>query len=462
MADILPNCIVKEEHLLIHHGNLLQHPFCRHGLNGLPSDGNLAALRFVVFGDQIENGGFAGTGVSYNCGELSCRRRKGQLLQHRLSRHIGEGDRAEGDVLLSRMEGRHGTSLLRFRHHLEDIVLGDHQVLPFKEIDGNGSGKLGQQNGQHGDHEIIHIAQRTGCPGTGCQRHDGRHTAPAENVIPEANRDALCLVQITHPAEPPHRLSSSLILDATHMIGTEGLDTVDVLHDAADRLGTDLMLGHAVFGNNAEGKPQIWDQPRYHQEKNQPRRQIHLAYKAYQHGGQHRVFGDVAAGVGQDLLVAAHIAGHGIHIFSHLSLSEAGKRDLFELVTQPKPQSFGNSSSAQLNLRVTGGVDDQSNQEDARKKRSQQPEPLCAQAALRQPGQNQINGQVAAPGQQPFHYREDHTGIEGPIFTEHICLTHAAHPLPRNRQWHGQPGNPPKPCGSIHFSPAPLHGYHSR
>ncbi|MFR8542839.1 MAG: hypothetical protein ACLVD8_26060 [Enterocloster sp.] len=42
---------------------------------------------------------------------------------------------------------------------------------------------------------------------------------------------------------------------------------------------------------------------------------------------------------------------------------------------------FGNSSSAQLNLRVTGGVDDQSNQEDARKKRSQQPEPLRAQAA---------------------------------------------------------------------------------
>ena len=147
MADILPNGIVKEEHLLIHHGDLLQHPFCRHGLNGLPSDGDLAALRFVVFGDQIENGGFAGTGVSYNGGELSCRCRKGQLLQHRLSRHIGEGDRAEGDVLLSRMEGRHGTSLLRFRHHLEDIVLGDHQVLPFKEIDGNGSGKLGQQNG---------------------------------------------------------------------------------------------------------------------------------------------------------------------------------------------------------------------------------------------------------------------------------------------------------------------------
>ena len=69
MADILPNCIVKEEHLLIHHGDLLQHPFCRHGLNGLPSDGNLAALRFVVFGDQIENGGFSGTGVSYNSGE---------------------------------------------------------------------------------------------------------------------------------------------------------------------------------------------------------------------------------------------------------------------------------------------------------------------------------------------------------------------------------------------------------
>ena len=46
------------------------------------------------------------------------------------------------------------------------------------------------------------------------------------------------------------------------MIGTEGLDTVDVLHDAADRLGADLMLGHAVFGNNAEGQPQIGDQPR--------------------------------------------------------------------------------------------------------------------------------------------------------------------------------------------------------
>ena len=70
MADILPNCIVKEEHLLIHHGDLLQHPFCRHGLNGLPSDGDLAALWFVVFGDQIENGGFAGTGVSYNGGDF--------------------------------------------------------------------------------------------------------------------------------------------------------------------------------------------------------------------------------------------------------------------------------------------------------------------------------------------------------------------------------------------------------
>ena len=54
VADILPHSIVKEEHLLIHHGDLLQHPFCRHGLNGLPSDGDLAALWFVVFGDQID------------------------------------------------------------------------------------------------------------------------------------------------------------------------------------------------------------------------------------------------------------------------------------------------------------------------------------------------------------------------------------------------------------------------
>ena len=97
------------------------------------------------------------------------------------------------------------------------------------------------------------------------------------------------------------------------MIGTEGLDAVDVLHDAADRLGTDLMLGHAVFGNNTEGTATDWDQPATPRKESAPPADTPCiqSLPAWQPAQR---FGDVRRWVGQDLLVAAHIAGHGIHI----------------------------------------------------------------------------------------------------------------------------------------------------
>ena len=68
MTDVVPDGVVKEEHILIYHGNLLQHALRRHMIDGLPSDGDDATGWLIIFCNQIQDGGFAGAGIAHNGG----------------------------------------------------------------------------------------------------------------------------------------------------------------------------------------------------------------------------------------------------------------------------------------------------------------------------------------------------------------------------------------------------------
>ena len=68
--------------------------------------------------------------------------------------------------------------------------------------------------------------------------------------------------------------------------------------------------------------------------------------------------------MGQDFLIAAHIAGHGVHILPNLPLGEAGQGDLLELIPQKQPQALGHRRPADLDLGVPGAVNDQPQQEN--------------------------------------------------------------------------------------------------
>ena len=70
VADIVTDGVIKEEHILIHHGDLLQHPLRRYMVRWPAADSNGAAGGFIVFGNQVQDGGLAGTGVPHDGGEL--------------------------------------------------------------------------------------------------------------------------------------------------------------------------------------------------------------------------------------------------------------------------------------------------------------------------------------------------------------------------------------------------------
>ena len=128
VSDIVPDGVVKEEHILIHHGDLLQHPLRRHMARGPTANRNSAAGGFIVFGDQVQDGGLAGAGVPHDGGKFLVRYRKGSLLQHRLSRNIGEVHMVKGDLMGIRLERLHAPALLRLFHDAQDFIFGNHQV----------------------------------------------------------------------------------------------------------------------------------------------------------------------------------------------------------------------------------------------------------------------------------------------------------------------------------------------
>ena len=272
MADVLPHGIVKEEHLLVHHRELCQHPLCGDSLDGLTADGDGPALRLIEFGDQIQNRGFARAGVPHDGGEFPVRDGEGHPLQDRLSRHIGERHIPEGDVVPLRGKGRALPGLLRLLNQILNVPFGDHQVLPFKEINGNTGGELGQQNGQHGEHQIVHAAQCPRRPWPGGQHHDKRHAAPADDIVAESDGDALGFVLVAHPAELLHGLGDGPVFYAAHVVRPEHLNAVNVLHNATHRLGADLVFRHAVHLYHPEGQPQVGNQQRDNRQQDQPRR----------------------------------------------------------------------------------------------------------------------------------------------------------------------------------------------
>ena len=71
---------------------------------------------------------------------------------------------------------------------------------PSKEINGNAGGEFGQQNGKHGQHQIVYAVQRPRRPRPGGQHHDKRHAAPADDIVAESDGDALGFVLVAHPA----------------------------------------------------------------------------------------------------------------------------------------------------------------------------------------------------------------------------------------------------------------------
>ena len=263
-----------------------------------------------------------------------------------------------------RGKGRALSGLLRLLNQILNVPFGDHQVLPLKEINGNAGGELGQQNGKHGEHQIIHAAQCPRRPWPGGQHHDERHAAPADDIVAESDGDALGFVLVAHPAELLHGLGDGPVFYAAHVVRPEHLNAVNVLHNAAHRLGADLVFRHAVHLYHPEGQPQVGNQQRDNRQQDQPRRQPDGAYKANQNRGERGVFDNVPTGMGQDFLIAAHIAGHGVHILPNLPLGEAGQGDLLELIPQKQPQALGHRRPADLDLGVPGTVNDQPQQEN--------------------------------------------------------------------------------------------------
>ena len=55
MAYIFPNCIIKQEGVLIHHGDSIQHIFRIDISDRLSSDGNFSAFRLIILRNQIQD-----------------------------------------------------------------------------------------------------------------------------------------------------------------------------------------------------------------------------------------------------------------------------------------------------------------------------------------------------------------------------------------------------------------------
>src|SRR5699024_10462546 len=102
------------KYILVYHRDLFQHALGSHMVDRFASDENSSPIRLVVFCNQVQNGGFTGTGVPDNGRELLVWHRKGGVFQHRLSRYIREVHIVEGDFMCGSMKRLHTAGFLWF------------------------------------------------------------------------------------------------------------------------------------------------------------------------------------------------------------------------------------------------------------------------------------------------------------------------------------------------------------
>ena len=99
MANIVLQGIVKQKNFLVDQRDLCQNLFSCNGKNVLSANGYATAVGLVILADEIQNGGFAGTGVTDDSGQSAVRDGEGHVLQNGFAGDIGERNVCKDNVM---------------------------------------------------------------------------------------------------------------------------------------------------------------------------------------------------------------------------------------------------------------------------------------------------------------------------------------------------------------------------